>query len=409
MKKILFENIVVEDDKIGIDLKTEDDAAIDEELFFEFSNKVTLTDDILAVALCTLCGQKYDYIYMDLDISEDVFQTIVDYTNSVLEVNNVLFKKCAKNEGNELALLFSGGLDSLSVYSLLKNQNIMPLNIMSLDFGGVFAREELFFRYFVPHTIRTNFVSLKLNRNSSTFMYVPAILLSKTLNIKYNIIGDIFEAENHLCKRGDDCMLRPLDISSIPLILGLTEVGTAMVSAYYSPELISFSLKSLAAFGGNKYLRKQFFVDIISEKYGIDLVYERMDGSNSVPFGKFFWIDFYSFYLVKNKGFEEASKLIENMPESIIDISNELSLNFYERFNPLYLDEIPESLRPIFLERLAMASVYPYDANDFYEIDLIFKELKRHHKDVVIDIFDEGRYEKCRKLFESNIVFGSED
>lgn len=245
---------------------------IDDTLFFEFSNNIDVTDNQIAIALSTLCGRIYDEIYMDLVINEGLFNNIETFTLAELKV-----KGCDNvpipNKKSGIMLGFSGGYDSLSALCLLDDYS-NNLKLVSLDLQGKFSREEAFFKYFAPYTVKSNFATLRLNRNHWSFMYIPMILYGNMLDCKYAVFGSILEASIYsfserynLREKEESVSLSFLNIDRISFIQGLTEIGTAMVISHYKPELIDLSLKSLANPGEEKRYRKQLITQIIQEKF----------------------------------------------------------------------------------------------------------------------------------------------
>ncbi|MDK6689940.1 hypothetical protein QP246_10950, partial [Aerococcus urinae] len=84
-----------------------------------------------------------------------------------------------------------GGFDSIAAKELLDPDKTI---LISLDFGGRFAREAVFFDNFPTLTVRTNLVTEKFHRHSWAFMALGAILASPTLGLDVLSFGSILEA-----------------------------------------------------------------------------------------------------------------------------------------------------------------------------------------------------------------------
>lgn len=388
MKKVFFKNIIKTEKKIEMDIKTVgDDFEIEEKLFFEFSNKIDVNDNQIAVALSTLCGRVYDEIYMDLIINERLFENIKNFTLADLKV-----KRCndipISNKKSGIMLAFSGGYDSLSTFCLLDNPST-NLKLVSLDLQGKFSREEDFFKYFAPYTVKSNFATLRLNSNHWTFMYIPIIFYGDMLDCQYATLGGILESSVYsfserynLREKDDGVPLSFLNIDRISFIQGLTEIGTAMVISHYKPELIDLSLKSLANPGEEKRYRKQLITQIIQNKFDKKIYMEPIHSGNTLKWGDSLLSDFLSLYFIKYAGLEEALKLVEEIPSEAISFSESISLNFYEKYNTNFLNNIPKEYISDFLKKLALAGIYPYNSKDWDEYYQVIDFLSNYHSNL---------------------------
>lgn len=379
MSEIYFENIQVIPGIVEMDCRSNDDSLnLDDRLYFKFSEEILVDDNQIATALATLCGQVYDFVFMDLKINHDVFSKINEYLEADFKTNGILQDEIDFNYSDNLLLCFSGGFDSLATYELL-NKSDYNFDIVSLDFGGRFSREENFFKRFSPYVVKTNFVDLKLNRNSMSFMYIPIIFYSKYLDAGYGMLADVLESGYNLYKRSDDVPLSFLNITNLPLVLGLTEVGLAYILIKTRPELLNLSLESLANPGEEKRYRKQLLIEILSEKYDEKVFFEKVGHTNAREWGDYITNDFLCLYFIKNAGIEEASKIMNNIPEEAIALANSLSLDFYERFNRDFLFEIPNEYRMLIKSRLCELNIDDYDNNDLEEYEKVIEFLSQFH------------------------------
>ena len=379
MNEIYFENIQVMPGIVEMDCRSKDDSLnLDDRLYFKFSEKILVDDNQIATALATLCGQVYDFVFMDLKISIDVFNKIKGYLEADFKTNEILQDEINFNYSDNLLLCFSGGFDSLASYELLSKSD-SNFDIVSLDFGGRFSREENFFKRFSPYVVKTNFVDLKLNRNSMSFMYVPIIFYSKYLDAGYGMLADVLESGYNLYNRNDDVPLSFLNITNLPLVLGLTEVGLAYILIKTRPELINLSLESLANPGEEKRYRKQLLIEILSRKYHKKVFFEKVGHTNTREWGNYITNDFLCLYFIKNAGFEEASKIMGNIPEEAISLADSLSLDFYEKLNGDFLVEISDKYQKIIRSRLYELNIPDYNTNDYNEFNRVMEFLSKYH------------------------------
>ena len=379
MNKIYFDNINVLPGIIEIDCKSEDDLLnLNDRLYFEFSEDISVDDNQIAVALSTLCGQAYDYVFMDLNVNSNVFDKIKEYLQVDFETKGIVQDEIKYSYSEKLLLAFSGGFDSLSSFELLKRSKC-DFDIASLDFGGRFSREKEFFKRFSPHVIKTNFVDLKLNKNSMSFMYIPIILYSKHLNTGYGMIADIFETGYNLYNRDDDLPLSFLDITNMPLVLGFTQVGLASVLIKTRPELIDLSLKSLASPRHEKRYRKQLMVKTLSEKLNKRVFLEPVENPLKFEWGDSVQNDFLCLYFIKNAGLEEASKIMDNIPEEAINLANSLSLDFYEKCKRDNGAKTSNKFIKSFERTLCELEIPYYNENDMEEYRQVMEFLSEYH------------------------------
>ena len=380
MNEIYFENIQVMPGIVEMDCRSKDDSLnLDDRLYFKFSEEILVDDNQIATALATLCGQVYDFVFMDLKINHDVFNKIKEYLDADFKTNEILQDEMVFNYSDNLLLCFSGGFDSLATYELLNKSN-SNFDIVSLDFGGRFSREENFFKRFSPYVVKTNFVDLKLNGNSMSFMYIPIIFYSKYLDAGYGMLADVLESGYNLYNRNDDVPLSFLNITNLPLVLGLTEVGLAYILIKTRPELINLSLESLANPGEEKRYRKQLLIEILSKKYDKKVFFEKVGHTNTREWGDYITNDFLCLYFIKNAGIEEASKIMNNIPEEAISLANSLSLDFYEKFNRDFLVELPDEYRILIKSRLCELNIDDYDNKDLEEYEKVIEFLSQYHK-----------------------------
>lgn len=387
-----FKEIVIMPKKIEVICETDDESLeLNEPLFFELSDKISIDHNQIAVALATLCGQKYDNIYMDLSINKDILNELQNFTNAEIKVNTIINEKYLNFLAERNMMLgFSGGLDSLAAYSLFKDSCMFEnVYLTSLDLGGKFSREKEFFKRFKPYVVSSNFADLKLNRNHWSFMYIPQILFSKHLNAKYIVLGGVLESGVYglsekfsLSPNTHSIPVSFINLESLSFIHGLTGLATATIVMQTRPELIDLSLKSLANPGEEKRYNKQLEIDILSKKLNKRIYYEPVSAGGKHKWGNYFPVDFLCLYFIKNAGLEEASKIIDDIPDRVVEFANSLSLDFYEKYNNNFLVKLPEKYRLKYLQRLSKCGIYPYNSNDWKEYNEVAKFLSEYHEDL---------------------------
>lgn len=159
---------------------------------FKLKDRIYLEENLIAISLSILCGKKYNKISIPLNISEYVYDYIVDRTGASLIVSSSDKESriTAENKSDVQVLKFSGGFESLAAMYLIMNCG----HLVSMDFGKQFSKELLILDKFDTHLVKTNILDTNFRKNNSDFMFIGSILYSDYLNTGYNISGGILNA-----------------------------------------------------------------------------------------------------------------------------------------------------------------------------------------------------------------------
>lgn len=384
-RSIKFANIEVSSGtRIDMDcVVAEDDGFLQEfPLWFEFNQPVFLTDDAIATALSTLCGQAYGSVHMDLSPSPRTIDYLQSFTRANVTTRGTKEHPVAPRAGQ--ALSFSGGFDSMAAIALMPDGT----NLVSMDFGGRFGRERTFFERFDTTIVSTNLLETELRRNSWSFMGSGAILTSAHTRAKFHAFGSILEAGadnlnvDPVAARNETFpAFREAGYTNAPYVAGLTEIGTLLVMAHYKRDLINSSLISLASPGEEKLYRKKVLADVVSARLGtnLDIPEVMKPPKPHFAFGKNFALDFLAFYVAKHAGEEVVNELVSDVPHQLVALAQKLDLTFYERANPsLYLN-FPTPLLAGVTGRLADAGMRFYVEKDWHELAHVREFLAPHY------------------------------
>lgn len=390
--RIRFYNFSINEKSIYFDCEINTDSVREQKMIYFLlpsqSNRVR--NDLLAYALSTLTGDKFDYLEMDLPITENAVKNLSAYTKAKIKApidkTTEVFKF-----GENAILNFSGGFDSLAALCCMPQGKT---KLVSTDFQGWFARETHFFSDFDTNIVTTNFRkassgdAYNLAGNSWTFMGCVDFLLAETLEADSICFGSIMEASKSNFARWD---VLPAQYDVMPFCFaglkevkymrGLTEVGTAILMSKYMPEYINDSLKSLASDGSEKRKRKETLISIILDKMNIrNVKIEQTECRQKTPFGKEFAVDFLCLYIIKNKGIEEAGQMVTDIPEEIVRCVDKMHLTFYEKYDTRFLNDIPSGYRETYLEKLRNAGIELYMENDWEELKQVIFLLEKYER-----------------------------
>ena len=261
------------------------------------------------------------------------------------------------------------------------------VELVSISFFDI---EYNFFKKFKPHILETNFRKLGYADNVWTFMGVGSLLYSESLNLRYHTFGTVFESYHlHATQEysSQEIFIEPpfnfAGINDIKFIQGLTEIGTALVLCNTQPYLINDSIVSLSPPKTEKRYRKHLIINILKEKFNLKNIYlehsDPPEKENRLEWGNYFVVDLLSLYILKYGGIEETSKIINNIPQDAVDFVNTKSLDFYERYNTNFINNLPEKYKSQILKNLAKAKIYPYDQNDFNELYDVMEFLSKYY------------------------------
>lgn len=367
MTEISFEDLEIDPDRISVRAVTTDESY---DLWFDFSDPLPVSSTSVAVALSTLCGRTYKRIKYDFPVSNSVLGAIRELTLADIETGPEERYVPGARQGTLLS--FSGGFDSLAAKAVMPSDTCL----VSMDFGGRFARERAFFEKFSPVRVSTNIVDTPLRSNSWSFMGIGAILASDYFRTKYHTFGGILEAgadnirEAPVAARNDTFPpFKGAGYINAPYVIGLTEIGTLTVILRTWPELLGESLVSLASPGEEKINRKAVLARLVAETIGVqaDIPDIPAPSRPHFQFGQNFAVDLLSLYVVAKTGDTGAYGLVRDIPEDVLSSVRGLSMSFMERANPTLYENFPAELSPALHQRLAECGIRWYTERDWDE------------------------------------------
>jgi len=349
-------------------------------LNFKLPAGVEPGSNLIALALSTLCGKRYAEIDMNLPVNEYCRRSIADFTGARVRCDE---SSSQITTGTNICLNFSGGFDSLACKMLLPEDT----KLVSMDFGGNFSRERVFFEQFETNIVETNLLSTGLQRNSWSFMGIGSILLQKHLGLSHFTFGNILEAApaNFLPSlRFRNPSFPPFaaaGMTAAPVAIGLTEIGTILIASSFGPKHIASSLQSLAGPNDSKMYRKYLLAKIVESKSGLNYSLPEVNPPQKpwFSFGKSFADDFLSCYIIKNLGAEVFERAVSEIPVEILRLAEECSLDFYERFNTNFYYKLPHHIRSHLYGRLETAGVQPYSERDWQEFTMVRSALSKFY------------------------------
>jgi len=379
--KISFENIIIKKGYIKAEYCDEMNSHFIE---FELSDAIMIREDLIALALATLCGTKYNDIHMELSINQNTQKAIKKFTKANLHCKtNTITNINRKNFGNH-TLNFSGGIDSLASLPFLPNNS----SLIFMNFGGPFKRELNMIKNFSCHIVNTNILETDFRKNSWLFMFIGTILYKDYLNTTYNISGGVIGAgflnNTKFAKNySTPVLLRDAGMASIPYTLALSEIAAIKLAINHYPDLISESLVSLANPKEEKRYRKQLLIQLEIERSNLDIDLQDLVPPPTTPhfkWGDNILLDYLSIYVMKHKDYETAQLTLKDIPYEAYELSKNFDLNFYDRYYTDVFKLIPKPYRNKFFKTLNEARIMPYEENDWHEYRGLIKFLSNYHQ-----------------------------
>lgn len=341
-------------------------------------------DDLIAGVFATLVGPDLDGLSMELTISKPIKEAIESFCGCQLS-SGVQSDEVDWSTGFDgHALSFSGGFDSLAALALLPGSP----ELVSMDFGGWFERETSFFTRFSPHVVQTNFRMEGLGRKSWMFMLAGVVLLKEHLRLGRYTTGSILESSPwHYLRNHEGVfkavpLLRAFGFEQVNTTIGITEVATTLLTMKHFPEHVAGSLKSLAAPGSGKSLRKNMLVQALRrEGHGPTISVPDLKFSEKAPlsWGQSLTDDMLTPYMLKHCGVEATTSLMSDIPDAIIDFANASRLSFYERYHTgLYMD-IGRDFEGHVQRVLSDAGILPFAERDWTEYRAATMLISKYH------------------------------
>lgn len=339
-----------------------------ETLVFGFDEPTSLNEENLAVALSTLCGTRMDHIHFGFSVNRQVMTDIAEWTKAEVTSEGTKKSELAPRVGNGVALNFSGGLDSLAAKYLLPGDT----QLVSLDFGGRFARERAFFNQFGPRTISTNLIDTTLRSHSWSFMGIGALLLAEELSASYLAFGSIIEAAQ---LRLDVPRKKNITFPAFKIagfenaspVAGVSEAGTVQIILRQQPELLCDSLRSLANPGEEKYYRKIALATVVADLNGIDIMLPSLPSNQRVhyKFGQNFAVDLTALFFEVTGRPDFAASLVESIPSDLRRELRQEDFSFMLKVDQNYYGAYPETLRAGLDSGLAASDLDWYSDSDY--------------------------------------------
>lgn len=347
-----------------------------------FSHKIcsehfpaTLNDDAIAlVALFMRPKNSQNYQIRGVDVSINILQWInnnIGITDANVSNISPLTLK------TRFMLAFSGGFDSIAVYYLLKNN--FSHELVSVDYGGAFAREALFFKKFPTLVVSSDIRRQNVRFNESTdwrFLISPLMTLADKCDSVAVLTGTIMEASpfwfsgKHRKFSNTNSVLGP-GFSVFSPLACITEYGTTLIASnVLTPEQFDASLTSLASNNSFKRYRKQVLSSCVSGVEPPSLP----SNIKKHTFGSSFGEDIVSLYVLwkLGKSFFNKNYCTTNIQSFDIDMS------YFEKINTENLKILPKDIANLVNLKLNELGFKEMNLDDMINIEKTYEFLNSY-------------------------------
>src|SRR5699024_3602303 len=95
--------------------------------------------------------------------------------------------------------------------------------------------------------------------------------------------------------------------------------------------------------------------------------------------GDSFLVDHLAIYIMKYRGYDTASLTIKNIPDEAYKMSQNLKLDFYDRYYTDVLKFIPADFRADYVKRMGELNILPFAENDWIEYRQVINYLSNFY------------------------------
>lgn len=380
--EISFENLEQTPYRIQFDAVT---ASGRHSLWYKFDRRIDCSTTAIASAASTLCGTSLEKIHFDFEIPPNTAKQIEEFTGAVVNapLSETLYHRSPTTTTPILS--FSGGFDSLAALRLLSDD----AHLVSLDFGGWFAREAEFFKRFDTLVVETNVRRTpsqadSFARNHWSFMTAAAILTAEYFGASHHAFGSILGIKFALPPHKR--YIHPLEmvgLEYLPVIDGITELGSAKILAQTDPELVADSLRSLAGENDRKRFLKTLLAHHAAKQVGTDISVPPLPRSwtSKIHFEDSYTTALTALYFLAQGSGDLIEPLYIEIPKSATEVVKGMSMDFLLKTNWDFYTYLPSEYSPQLAYRMAELGFAPYSERDWEEAKIV-----RHYLNDIFNI-----------------------
>ncbi len=378
------------------------------QVFFDIPKDFFISLDSLT-ALAVVCRPiEVQTIYFDFPISEQA-QAIINKEYNIQVLSKIVSDTDIANCGmtylghlplniphrNNTYLCFSDTLDSLAVQCMFPEIPLVSMDYKSGKRGGI-QQQDAFFAQFYTHIVKTNLRYIGYRDVDWCVMGCGMILMSDYLGINCMLTGASIDISLwNFSKMQDEKIAHNVFPSRMYQgyqmarlqggrpILSITENGIARICALKGEHICQLALNSTASPDQLKYVSQTLMVrwafnksidgTYMKENFGI-IPYRKFDAKKSTGFTN----TLRSLYLLWKFGADFYQQYIGDITPQAHTFIQSNSMAFYEKYNPLFTEYIPDYYKQRVLDIYKKVNILPYESSDFENVQKVEQFFKHH-------------------------------
>jgi hypothetical protein len=391
MQRIEFASSHVDGDfsagLLTIAVRSEDDAAqmtTLDEIEFSVPADFHAHNDAVAAALMTLAGRKYAEVTFNFPISDTCARLLRRYYGEIA-IGPVDAAALPRVGGRRLAANFSGGIDSVAVWLLLRELCGDEFAVITSEYGGSFAFEARGFgSYTRDVSCRTTLRQRGFHREGRFNFCVP-LLFAEYLDLAGIATGHCMaHTPDGLVDYRDarpafvdgDLVVNAGGVEDVHLLRSVSAAGIAQIVMALGRERIDRAMLASSPPAGSKARLNSMIFRYLHEDAGIPLTPYLAAHPPTSRAMRSFEQALRLFYVFKRAGAEETCRICPEIAKLDLQVLSGLSFDFLTRYNPPILDLLSEPLRSQTRQLFERCGVVAYDEHDWEEIAIVRRQLQ---------------------------------
>lgn len=342
---------------------------------FEMADPIDVRNDLVAEALGALCGQYYDEIEMAFKVSTKTKTEIEKRTGATLICSTGLrFWNLNKMISHEVKTInFNGDVANLSALTLTPGET----NKVSLDFGKESIHMYDMFDRWNSRIVKTNVMDTHFPDITSDYYAIGTILYKDYFNTSYMITGlQLDPMTANMTKIEAEQAIAGM--VNLPHTLGLTAVGHTKIACQRWGDELNEAIRAVRTSQQEVRTQQHLLVEIENDRKRLGLPLDKRPiEPTGISWGHSMKLDFLALYILKHRGRECASYLVQNIPEAAEQWIANYRLDFYERYYPGVLTYMPEEVKNYVLQQLERYEIALFSEADWQAFIKIRENLRQ--------------------------------
>jgi hypothetical protein len=349
-------------------------------------------NDSVAAALLTLVGKTCNSVSFNFPVSRHCADTLRDYyaLDLIEPVNDALEPR---QPGRRLGLNFSGGLDSVAVWVMLRELLREDIRVVHADFGRLYAREQAAADGYALDVNCVTDIRAKGYDERGRFLAAVPLLFADYSDLGSVTHGNPYfhypplHVESTLDGQpprflAHDAAFTAGGVAELHLIRGLMTWSTLKILVASAAWRVEAALHGSARPGTVKHAMKSLALREVFERLGQPLpeALRRWTPPRQLPlFGERLDVDTWALYFLRTRGLAFVNTFVRGLDRLDCSPLDDISYDFLTRYNTSLIYWLPEPLRSRFTDMLHSFDIYPYTERDWRDLERYRAFLLAHH------------------------------